>query len=456
MKADERSQFVEPPWEWPTWLVGFVLLPFIPAFGALVILGLTVRVGWRSRSRLWRDRLLRWLLVWVGLLLASSLGAINQGEALLGSFNFIPFVAIFAALSGVLTTVKRLRQLTWALVLPSIPICAIGLGELFVNWGDVPGLSASYHAVCSVMRHLIDWKLTAGGTPAGRMSSVFLHANFLAAYAVIVFALSLGLWFDVTENRARTDTTHVSPSRPISQRLILALAIAANLTILVLTSSRNGWGIACLTVLAFLIYHRWWQIVAAIQAGIAIVLAAAFAPEAITQPFRAIVPYAIWGRLSDQMYPDRPIGSLRLTQWRYALEMIGDRPLGGWGLRSFSPLYEAHSQFFVGHPHNLYLMLAAETGTIATFLLIVIVGLIVTRSAIALVRGQICPEARSIVFAYTIAFVATSAYHLLDVPLFQLQVNLLGWTLLASLVGLETSPLVKLGTLNADPSQAIH
>jgi hypothetical protein len=48
------------------------------------------------------------------------------------------------------------------------------------------------------------------------------------------------------------------------------------------------------------------------------------------------------------------------------------------------------------------------------------------------------PEARSIIFAYTIAFLATSSYHMLDIPLFQPQVNLLGWALLAGLVGMGT------------------
>jgi O-antigen ligase len=143
------------------------------------------------------------------------------------------------------------------------------------------------------------------------------------------------------------------------------------------------------------------------------------------------------------MYPDRPIASLRLTQWRYALTMIRDRPFGGWGLQSFSPLYESHSAFFVGHPHNLYLMLAAETGTIATLLLLLIVGGIVARATIGLVRdsahGGVLPEARSLVFTYTIAFLATSGYNVLDISLFQDQINLLSWTLLASLAGRNTS-----------------
>jgi hypothetical protein len=433
--------------EWRAWLASFAVLPFVPALSGVVILALTGRVCWRSRRSLWGDRDVRLLLVWVGLLIAGIFSAVDPYEASLGAFNFVPFVVMFAAMSRVFTTPDRLRQLAWAIVLPSIGVCAIGLGELFWGWNDrgFPGL--------------IDWQLVAGGTPPGRMSSVFLHANSLADYAAIVLALTLGLWCDAVPRRP-TVQSEISPETPpeiqaqglssdASQLqefhrsswqtgLILSVTIAANLTILALTSSRNGWGVACLVLLAFLIYRHWWAIVAAIHACIAIVLAAAFAPEAIAQPFRAIIPYAIWGRLSDRMYPDRPIGSLRATQWHYAIEMIGDRPFGGWGLQSFSPLYEAQSQFFVGHPHNLYLMLAAETGTIATLLILVVVGGIIARAAMNLIRGNLQPEARSLVFGYTIAFLATSGYHMLDIPLFQPQVNLLGWALLAGLVGIGT------------------
>jgi O-antigen ligase len=412
--------------EWQAWLASFVVLPFVPALSGVVMLGLTGRVCWRSRRHLWGDRDLRLVWIWIGLLIAGIFSAVDPYEASLGAFNFVPFAVMFAAMSRVFTTVDRLRQLAWAIVLPSISVCAIGLGELFWGW-NAPGVPG-----------LMDWQLVAGGTPPGRMSSVFLHANSLADYAAIVFALTLGLWCDLSMHQPPTSLEPPSRFSPVPPRLLLGVTIAANLTMLALTSSRNGWGVACLTLLAFLIYRHWWAIVAAIHTGIAIVLAAAFAPESIAQPFRLIVPYAIWGRLSDRMYPNRPIGSLRITQWRYAIDMIRDRPLGGWGLQSFSPLYEAHSQFFVGHPHNLYLMLAAETGTIATLLLMVVVGCIITRTAINFMRGHIPPAARSLIFAYALAFLATSSYHLLDIPLFQAQINLLGWALLAGLAGIGT------------------
>ncbi|TAF56239.1 MAG: O-antigen ligase domain-containing protein [Oscillatoriales cyanobacterium] len=363
--------------------------------------------------------------MWIGLLVAGLFGSIDPAEASLGAFNFIPFALMFVAMSRVLTTIDRLRQLTWAIVLPSIGVCAIGLGELFGGW-NATGFPS-----------WIDWQLVAGGTPPGRMSSVFLHANALAAYAAIVFALTLGLWCDLLRHQSPKIAAS-SRFSAIQRRLVLGVTIAANLIILALTSSRNGWGVACLILLAFLIYRHWWAILAAIHAGLAIVLAAAFAPEPIAQPCRQIIPYAIWGRLSDRMYPDRPIGSLRITQWQYAIEMIRDRPLGGWGLQSFSPLYEAQSQFYVGHPHNLYLMLAAETGTIATLVLIILVGGIVSRTAIRLLRGHVPPEAHALVFAYTIVILATSSYHMLDIPLFQPQVNLLGWASIAGLVGMRS------------------
>ena len=399
-------------WEWRAWYVSFGILPFLPLVASLTIVALTVRVWWRDWRSLVGDRDLRLLFVWIGLLAVSVLASPSPLDSLLGAFNFWPLVFVFGALTRVLTDRQRLRRFTWAIVLSCLGICAIGLGELVAGW-SIPQTGGFF-----------DFPLIAGGTPPGRMSSLFPHANALSNYAAIAWALLLGLAFP-------------SKKSPPRWRAIAALALAIA-AMLFLGSSRNAWGVAFLVSVAFAIYRHWWPIVAAIGGAIGVVGAAAFAPETFATPFRAIVPYTIWGRLSDRMYPDRPIASLRATQWNYALDLTADRPFLGWGLNSFSPLYEADTGFFVGHPHNLYLMLAAETGTIAALVLLVAVGSILARTAIGLWRQRFAPETRPLAFAFLIAFLATSTYHLLDVTLFDLPVNLVGWALLAGLVGIRT------------------
>jgi O-antigen ligase len=46
----------------------------------------------------------------------------------------------------------------------------------------------------------------------------------------------------------------------------------------------------------------------------------------------------LWARLTDQLYPDRPLATLRTTQWQFAGSMAQQRPWTGWGLRNFTPL----------------------------------------------------------------------------------------------------------------------
>lgn len=436
-KTKQLFAETEPTWEWPVWLISIVVLPFLPILSGAAILVLTGRRLWQSRETFGSDQDLWLLLVWVGLIMASLFSAINPKQALLGALNFIPFVAIFAVLVRSLTNIQRLRQLAWAVFFPSVLIALIGIGELWWGWS---ALNDDHGFV-----RFIDWELqlVAGGKPPGRMSSVFLHANSLANYTVMVWALGLGLWCDASS----IQSTH-SPIPRIAARFTilrsprfyhasLGFVLLLNAGMLIFSSSRNGWLISSVTLLVFLIYRNWWRVIAAIHAGLTIILVAAFAPEQLASPFRLIVPYAIWSRLNDQMYPDRPVASLRLTQWQYTLEMIQQRPFGGWGFQSFSSLYEAKYGFFLGHPHNLYLMLAAETGLVATIVLMIFVSRILLRVCVFWFQEETPTAAQPLVLGYFTAFLATSGFHMFDTPLFQVQVNFLGWILLASLVGVH-------------------
>jgi O-antigen ligase len=163
------------------------------------------------------------------------------------------------------------------------------------------------------------------------------------------------------------------------------------------------------------------------------VLEAAYAPPPLSSWFRRIVPRMIWARINDEMF-ERPDASLRTTQWHFAWEMIKQRPLTGWGLRNFSALYKDQTQFFVGHPHNLPLMLSAEMGVPATLLFYGLVGWIVY-SGVEWIRGSGDRGDRAIVLTYVVAFMACTLFSLLDVTLFDARINTLQWLLLAGIWG---------------------
>ena len=147
------------------------------------------------------------------------------------------------------------------------------------------------------------------------------------------------------------------------------MAVIANFIALILTNSRNGWAIAIFACLAYALYQGWRLLVGSVVGIVTSCLLAAFAPSPIAQIFPpgSFLTF-FWARLNDDMYPDRPVALMRKTQWEFAWSLTQQHPLTGWGLRSFSGLYKAQMQIDFGHPHNLFLMLSAETGFPSTLL----------------------------------------------------------------------------------------
>ncbi len=412
---------------WNCAQLGLLIFPLIPALGG-VGLFLALAGTWKQEYRRIIRRPLNWglaiLTIW---LVITSCFAFKPIEAFLGLANFFPFFLFFAALSVLIQTPAQLRQLAWILVVPSLPVVILGLGQLFLGWASPVQLQGVF-----------GWVLEAKGNPPGRMASVFMYTNILAAYLQIVLILGLGLWIETFQAwRYRWNNF---PYR----LLFLSVAVIGNAIALIFTSSRNAWAIAFLACLAFALYLGWRWIVLGVTTAASIILWASFGPEFGRQPLRTIVPPFFWARLSDQMYPNRPVAQLRTTQWQFAWTMTQQRPWMGWGLRNFTPLYEAKMQLWLGHPHNLLLMLTAETGIPATLLFCGLISWIFAQGVLLLtIWSDVTPPAtkeewhqdKLILFTYLMAFAGCTLFNLFDVTLFDLRVNTLGWLLLSAICG---------------------
>lgn len=387
---------------WNLVQIGLFLLPFSTFLGCTPILIVAVVIWAKNFSRLSREPVNRGFAVLALIMILAACFADDRPNAFLGLFNFLPFFFTFAALSHLIQSPKQLTRIAWIWVITSIPITAIGLLELFLNLGGSP----------SLLWGLLSWKILPGGNPVGRMASVFEYATVLANYYAIVFILSLGLWLQ-------------------ERKSFLGAIVFLNAIGLILTNSRNVWAILVLACLAFALYQGWRKIVAAVGAITGIMLGAAFAPDPIASPLRRIVPRFFWARLNDQMYSDRPVNQLRSTQWKFAWNMTEQRPLTGWGLRSFSQLYAEQTQLWMGHPHNLFFMMSAESGLPAALMLYGLVGWIMAQG---IWRWKaLSPKNRRIYFTFWTAFFACTLFNLLDVALFDARINLMGWVLLAAI-----------------------
>jgi O-antigen ligase len=391
---------------WQLTLLSVLILPLIPALGEIgLLLVLATTIGQRYQAII--NSPLNWAIAFLGLgFLFSTCFAVNPQDSLLGLANLIPFLLLLAVFKEIFTNISQLRQLAWVLILPSLLIVILGWAQLFL------GLKIPF---------LLGWELVPYGNPNGRMASVFMYANILAMYLLIVFSLTWGLWLESYLQGSKKELT------------LLSLYLLVQISGLFLTSSRNAWGIACVLILIFAFCLGWRTLVWLGLGIVSIIAWAAWGPEPGRGFLRNYLPSYIWARLSDEMYSDRPVAILRQTQWQFTWKLIQQRPWVGWGLRSFSTLYKQHMDVWLGHPHNLYLMLMAETGIPLTLALASLVGVILAKAIWLFRRIQ---TGKIILLSYLIAFSSCILFNLFDVTLFDLRVNTLSWLILSAIAGI--------------------
>ena len=404
--------------------VSIFFLLFFPALGELGLIWLLIKTGKTYYKKIIRDPINRgWLILSIWLIVNSFL-AYQPAEAFLGLANFLPFFALFSSLSILIHHPNQLRRISWLLIIPTLPIVILGLGQLYFNWNSPP-----------LIKTILGWELISQGVPAGRMSSVFIYANFLAVYLAIAFILGIGLWLDIWQNSLLKTRSWLL--------LLLGIILLADAWGLGLASSRNAWGIAFLGLMAFAIYLGWYWLVAGVTAIGTAIAWASFGSLWGQEWLRKIVPLFIWGRLSDRMYSDRPLETLRLTQWQFCWVKIQENPLIGWGLRNYTPLYLEATNFWFGHPHNLFIMLGMEIGIIASLIFCFLVAIILAQAILSLRLNQqnfprsLSDSNRLIIFSYILAFVCLTLFNLLDVTIFDLRINTIGWILLAAIYGVN-------------------
>ncbi|UBF26752.1 O-antigen ligase family protein [Kovacikia minuta CCNUW1] len=472
---------------WDGFQVALLVIPFSSLLGSVAISLISLILFQQLFRRIARRPVNRGFAIVAVLMVLSAALAYQKADAFLGLANFLPFFIIFAALGELIQTPAQLRRLAWILVITSVPVVVIGFGQKFGGWAGHVQLLGS----------IVDWQIDPTGNPPGRMASIFFYANVLASYLGVTFILSLGLWIEAVIGRQRAaggrqkatkgvrcqvsgdrrntedggenpfPTPHSplpTPYSPIQnskfkilfplllRSIFLTIALLGNAIALILTDSRNVWAISVLAMFAFAVYLGWRWLVAGVMTIAGAVLGAAFAPSPVREWLRAIVPAFFWVRLTDQLYPDRPVATLRTTQWKFAASLVQQHPWTGWGLRNFSVLYQEQMHLFIGHPHNLPLMLAAETGLPATLLFIGLVGWVVFKGSQLLHSWTTVPVSpdlpvpasqfpdRLIFFTYLTAFLGCALFNLLDITLFDVRINLIGWLLLAAICGMVYHP----------------
>lgn len=420
---NDRSYFSKQSAVWGTVLVGCLgLLPYTHFMfvGLLGFLGLCFWCTYCCPRRVLNLLYRQGFLVLGGLLILSSSFAVNVGEAYLQLAHFLPFFWVWAALvlhlKATLLPWKQLYQWAVVLVLATIPVNLVGIIE-YVLKHSLTGNSLTRFPG-------IYW-LYIGDISHPRTFSLFDYPNTLANYLVMILGLNIGLLFL---------KLNAGPLGNLSRwsRYILYSNVPLTIICLYCSGSRNGYLVAAFLLLLSLFCvkaQRWVRSLG--LAGLAII--------AITT-----ARFGIGGRsLSWTWLTDDP----RIGVWHLALQLTHERPILGHGLGNYKLLYdgEVPGYDFIAHAHNLWLMLGAEAGIPAAIVLTTIVGLTCYRATMALYKLKEQPEYYAVLLSFYLCFMGSVLFSLLDVTIFEVRVNLLGWL---SLAVLYCSPELALTDLN--------
>ena len=406
-------------------LAAAALIPVNLAPSLLLALVGTIQGYTRCGGRILRDP----LFGLAALLSLAAVGVAFLGEdwrlSLPGMFNYWPFLLMLPAFADALASrgsgtefhpVGR-RRLAQVLVLGSGLMLLLGWGEVLWGWQG----------------HFFWGPVWITGVAGGeRPAAAFTSPNTLAIYLVIHLCLAAGLWLD----QADKDWPRV---------VGLGAVLGLGSLLLLLTASRNGWGVGGLALVIGLALRRcWWGI--GILAGLGLAgLAAAWDWPG----WRAVVPRLIWSRLADTFDPQALYFSStanRLDAWHFALQMVQERPLTGWGWQSFAALYNAQDPpELLGHCHNLYLHLAAEGGIPLLLGHLILWGWILARGWQAWRRSQ-----ESVLLGMLLALTAFFASGLLDVVMLDGRIHLLVTLLLGAVWGASLEQRSTKGQCNQD------
>ena len=401
--------------DWKLLFISLFILPFQTFFGIVILLFLVYQ-GWKKNyQQIITDLTTRYLTILTGFIFISSFFAYKKGDAWLGIVHFFPFFILFLGVRSLVKNYQHLYYVILPIIFNSVIISCIGFGEVKLGW-ETP----------SFIYKTLGWRLISYGTPEGRMSSVFPHANPLSLYLFTALFFAFALLLD-----------RIKKYKFARINIFLIITIIIDFIALILTSSRNGWIIAFIGFIVFVIYYNWYLILQLLSLAGIMISWASFGNLPLQNWVRKIVPSFIWLRLSDQLYPDRPLETLRFSQWNFCFDLIKDRPFFGWGLRGFSFLYEEKTNTYLGHPHNFFLMLGAEIGLIATGFFVFIIGNIYWQGIKTIYTFKNTGNNPIILFSFLVVFGGYTIYNFFDVSLFDLRLNILAWIILAFISGLS-------------------
>ena len=413
-KSTEAKSLAQ-EWKWLQFVAIFMPISnvFMPFLGGILGFWVLFRYGWRAIATP-VSRAYFWLSLWM---IFTTIIAFNPAIAAGGLANFLPYFLLAASTSYIVRTPAQFIHFLWLLVLSSILVSSFGILQAIIDRPDWIFPKVIFDS----------YPIRMGFSYDRRIQSFLGHFNETAIYLLTL--MPIAFHFAIGKVKAISQ----------SQRWIAIVAIALGTAVLILTGSRNAWGLAMLGGVFMAIYYRQWKLI-----GVFGLILLGIAWAVFGQKFglggealRSLLPEGFVNRLASTVDPklgDYASTADRLNVWQFALSLIAQHPIQGWGLRNFSAIAQSVGYDLRGlpHEHNLFLAIAVGSGIPALIGFFGIIGWTIWKS----LKSAIAKETEGLMVVTAIGIVLFFLSGWLDLVIYEPRISMLLWYLLGSLYGL--------------------
>ena len=387
---------------------------FMPIFMLALAFRVLICHGWRAIATPVNQAYFG-LSLWM---IFTTIIAFNPATAAGGLANFLPYFLLAATTSYIIRTPTQFIHFLWLLVLSSIMVSGFGLLQAVLDRPDLIFPKVIFDS----------YPIPMGFSPDRRIQSFFGHFNETAAYLLMILPIAFHFALGKVKSISK------------SQQAIAAIALALGTCVLILTSSRNAWGLAIFGAVALALYYRQWKLVAAVGLVLTIIAWGVFGQKLGLggEAVRSLLPEGFINRLASSFDPklgDYASTAGRLNAWQFALSLISQHPLQGWGLRNFPLVAQSIGYDLRGlpHEHNLFLAIAVGSGIPALLGFIGIIGWTIWVS----LKSAIAKDTEGMMVVVVISVMLFLMSGWLDLVLYEPRLSMLLWLLLGSMYGLK-------------------
>lgn len=344
--------------------LGIFLLPSAPSIGAVLLLISNLIATAKRKNSYFKDYwnlpffIMGILIVLSCLVLSfaqyplqttidqdSFLDAYNKNLLWIGLFNWLPYFWLFWSFQYFTFSPSQRKNIGLILLYGSVPVLFTGIAQYFFK----------LHGPFVFLNELITWYLKPVDNYNG-LSGLFSNANYTGTWLSMIWPFSIAFCIE-------------SDKKPI-EKSVSYLFLVLIFICTFFTFSRNAW-IGLLIGFVAILGIKAFKYVLPVFITLSIPILTSIgliSNKFLTEISREIVPSIFW----NYKFANIGITSLsnygRFEIWTYAIKLIIEKPIWGWGSGSFPILFELEASQYKGHSHNLLLELGLSFGVITALL----------------------------------------------------------------------------------------